>query len=447
MADSLFQTDFPPDEFAARRGRIFQAIGKDAHALIQGAPPLGAFEMLRQSNQFYYCCGIEEPEAYLLLDGTTRQTTLYLPHRPEKAEQGQALTAEDADLVKRLAGVDAVCGPEAMGEHLSAAAAVFTPHHPAEGWKGTRWAVMGADKIATDDPWDAIQPRQQRLIDHLKTRHPQMEVHDLSPILDQLRSIKSPREIDLLRRAGSLAAQAVTEAMRSTRPGVFEYQLGALADYLYGLHGARGYGYRHIIASGANAWHGHYFRNDCQMTDGDILLMDTAPDYHYYTSDIGRMWPVNGTYAPWQRELYGFIVEYHKVLLARIRPGATADEIHDEAAAEMAKVVERTQFSKDIYTAAAHAALEFRGHLSHAVGMAVHDSGGYRAKPLSPGVVFSVDPQMRVPEEKLYIRVEDTVVVTEDGIENLTQDAPLELDDIEALMKDGHRPLPLLPQG
>ena len=87
MAESLFQTDFPPEEFAARRRRIFQAIGKDAHALLQGAPPTGAFEMLRQSNQFYYCCGIEEPEAYLLLDGTSRRTTLYLPHRPEKAEE------------------------------------------------------------------------------------------------------------------------------------------------------------------------------------------------------------------------------------------------------------------------------------------------------------------------------------------------------------------------
>jgi len=183
------------------------------------------------------------------------------------------------------------------------------------------------------------------------------------------------------------------------------------------------------------------------MQDGDVVLMDTAPDYHYYTSDIGRMWPVNGTYVPPQRELYGFIVEYHKVLLGRIRPGATVDEIHDEAAAEMAKVVERTEFSKEIYEAAARRALEFRGHLSHPVGMAVHDSGGYRAKPLSPGVVFSVDPQMWVPQERLYIRVEDTVVVTRDGIENFTGDAPLDLDDVEALMKDGHRPLPLFPQG
>ncbi|GAH55097.1 unnamed protein product, partial [marine sediment metagenome] len=275
-------------------------------------------------------------------DGTSRRTTLYLPHRPQQGgTEGDTLTAEDADLVKRLAGLEAVCGPEALSEHLAAAGAIFTPHQPAEGWKETRYAAAAADKMVADDPWDATQSRQQRLIDHLKMQYPQLRIHDLSPILDELRAVKSPRQIELLRRAGSLAAQAVTEAMRSTRPGIFEYQLGALADYLYRLHGARGHGYRPIIASGANAWHGHYFRNDCRMKDGDIVLMDTAPDYHYYTSDIGRMWPVNGTYAPWQRELYGFIVEYHKVLLGRIRPGATADEIHDEAAAEMAKVLER----------------------------------------------------------------------------------------------------------
>jgi len=149
------------------------------------------------------------------------------------------------------------------------------------------------------------------------------------------------------------------------------------------------------------------------------------------------MWPINGTYAPWQRELYGFIVEYHKAVLGCIRPGATADQIHAEAAARMAPVVERAAFSKPAYAAAARRTLDFKGHLSHGVGMAVHDVGNYQAGPLRPGAVFAVDPQMWVPEERLYIRVEDTVAVTEGGIENLTRAAPLELDDVEALMRRG----------
>jgi len=120
------------------------------------------------------------------------------------------------------------------------------------------------------------------------------------------------------------------------------------------------------------------------------------------------------------------------------------NQVMDEAAEEMKKVFSNWKFSKDIYKEGARRTLEFRGHLSHPVGMVVHDDGGYYHRPLVPGTVFSVDPQMWIPEEKLYIRVEDTVVVTEDGIENFTSDAPLELDDVETLMRDERTPLPYL---
>ena len=438
----LYQTDFAPEELAARRARVLGAIEPGAWALLQGAGPMRGFQIFRQSNQFYYLCGIEVPQAYLLLDGSTGRSSLYLPHRPEgRQAEGAALAAEDADLIERVAGLDGVFGTEMLSGHLEGASVLYTPHRPAEGALASRDNLTHADKAVAGDPWGARPTREERFIELLKTRLPQIEVRDLSPTIDSLRAVKGPREIDLCRQAGRLSALAVNEAIRSTAPGVFEYQLAALANYVYLLHGARGEGYRPIIAGGANAWHGHYFRNDCPLNDGDLVLMDAAPDYHYYTSDIGRMWPVNGTYAPWQRELYGFMVEYHKVLLALIRPGVTADEIHQEAAAEMAKVVDRTAFSKEIYRDAARRTLEFKGHLSHSVGMAVHDVGGYGPGPLRPGVVFSVDPQMRVPEERLYIRVEDTVVVTEDGIENFTSLAPLELDDVEAMMRD-RSPLP-----
>lgn len=182
--------------------------------------------------------------------------------------------------------------------------------------------------------------------------------------------------------------------------------------------------------------YGHYFRKDCVLNDGDIVLMDHAPDYGYYTSDIGRVWPVNGKYTPWQRELYGFCVKYHKALLSRIRPGVTARKITEDAAQEMFKVIEDTAFSKPIYEQAARRMLRSRGHLSHGVGMHVHDAGDYKARPLAPGMVFAVDPMMRVPEERLYIRIEDTVLLTESGIENLTGAAPTELDDVEKLMKE-----------
>jgi len=443
MADStttdaarFFQADFPPEEFAERRAKIFDAIGPDAHALLQGAPAPAGFDAFRQTNDFYYCCGVEVPHAYLLLAGSNRTARLYLPHRPPgSGSEGPPVGSEDGEVLKQLTGLDGVHPLDDLAGPLSHATVLYTPHAPADGLRSSRGTRAHADRLAMADPWDGRLGREQRFIAMLRTRFPKAEIRDLSPVIASLRVVKSAREVDLLRAAGRITAEAVAEAMRATKPGMVERELEAIAIAHYLRSGARGPAYAPIVASGANMQFGHYNRNDAVMHDGDIVLMDCAPDYHYYTSDIGRIWPVNGTYAPWQRELYGFIAEYHRTLLGLIRPGRTADEIHGEAAAAMAKVVERTKFSKPAYEAAARRALEFKGHLSHTVGMAVHDGGGYRDKPLKPGIVFSVDPQMWVPEEELYIRCEDTVAVTDDGIENLTAAAPLGPDAIEAAMR------------
>jgi len=433
----MFQRDFPLEEFAARRAAVFDRIG-EASALLQGAGPVRAFDRFRQSNELYYLSGVETPQAYLLLDGGRRRTTLYLPRRdPAAAPHDEpTLSTADDDTVLQLTGVDAVAGLGDLAGDLAQARMLYVPHRPAEGARASRDVLEAGARVAGDDPWEMVVSRESHLLGLLRARRPQTELLDLSPILDELRLHKSPHEVALIRRAAQLTGLAVMEAMRSTAPGVTEYQLGALADFLFLAGGAQGAGYRAIIAGGDNIWYTHYFSSDQPLLDGDLVLMDYAPEVGYYTCDIGRMWPVNGTYSPLQRELYGYMVTYHQALLNRIRPGATADEVMDGAAAEMAEVVASTPFSKPIYEAAARRSLEFRGHLSHPVGLTVHDVGDYRAAPLCPGLAFTVDPQLWVPDERLYIRCEDTVVVTEEGIENLTGFVPLELDAVEALMQE-----------
>ena len=115
--------------------------------------------------------------------------------------------------------------------------------------------------------------------------------------------IKSKREIEIIRKATEIAGLAIIEAMRSTKPGVYEYQLDAAAKYIFYLHGSRGDGYASIIGGGTNAYFGHYFHKTDKLKDGDLVLMDYAPDYRYYTSDVTRMWPVNGKYTEGQRAL------------------------------------------------------------------------------------------------------------------------------------------------
>jgi Xaa-Pro aminopeptidase len=239
------------------------------------------------------------------------------------------------------------------------------------------------------------------------------------------------------------------EAIKNTKPGGFEYQLDAVARFVFLAHGARLEGYRSITASGTpNIWNGHYYRNLDQLKAGDLVLMDFAPEYGYYTSDVARMWPVSGKFSPMQRELLQFVLEYRNAVLKRIRPGVTARDIQDEAKAAMDAVFKKTKFSKPVYEQAARKMVETGGGVfSHPVGMAVHDDGGYKSGVLKPGQVFSIDPQLWVPEETLYIRYEDVVVITETGVENFTHFLPTELDEIEKLVGQGGilRSLPPLP--
>lgn len=445
QSQQLYQTHFPPEEFAERRAKVFETIGDDAIALLQGAPSVQGFNVFRQSNTFYYLCGLEVPHSYLLLDGRTKQTTLYLPHRDEGRERGEGkqLSAEDAELVKELTGVDRVLGYEMIGRNFvwsylvrMPVPALYTPHSPAEGQFQSRDEILGGLAGQYADPWDNRISKEGHFIQLLRERYPQFEIRDLSPILDKMRLIKSEKEIELIRVASQLAGMGIAEAIRSTEPGVMEYQLDAAANFVFSNNGARSEGYRSITAGGENAWMGHYFHNSDAVKDGDLILMDIAPDYGYYTSDVARMWPVNGKYTKDQRDLYGFMVAYRNALLKYIRPGITPGQVMEEAAKEMRGIFEKIDFSKEIYRTGAEKAFTFRGHLSHPVGMAVHDVGVYRNMPLEPGMVFTIDPMIWIPEEKLYIRMEDVVVVTKDGVENLSENLPADLDELEELMEE-----------
>jgi Xaa-Pro aminopeptidase len=179
------------------------------------------------------------------------------------------------------------------------------------------------------------------------------------------------------------------------------------------------------------------------MRDGDFLLMDYAPDVGYYMSDVTRMWPVNGKFSAWQRELYGFYLECYRAILAHIRPGATAAEVMRAAAADMKRVLARTRFSKPVYEAAARGfvsdyeedAAAPCASLGHWVGMATHDVGR-DCGPLRPGMVFTIEPALRVPEERIYIRLEDLIVITETGKRVLPEGLPMDIDAIERVMRE-----------
>lgn len=440
-----YQTDFSAKDFNERRAQVMESIGSGAFALIQGSAGIPGFSVYRQSNTFYYLSGLETAHAYLLLRGSNKTSTLYLPHRDAGRERGEGkiLSAEDAELVQQLTGVDQVKGIEELAKDLvwlglirPPAPVLFTPMSPAEIGNDSRDELLKGQARTASDPWDGRPSREAHFMQLLQERFPQFEIRDLSPTLDLMRTIKSDKEIALIRKATQISGLGLIEAMRSTAPGVYEYQLDAAAKYIYHLNGARGDGYASIIGGGTNAFMGHYFRKSDRLKDGDMVLMDYAPDYHYYTSDVTRMWPVNGQYTDAQRKLCEYILAYRDALFKYIKPGVTSNEVLAAAAKDMEAYLVKNSFDNPAHQKAVEAGIKFRGHFQHPVGMAVHDVGRIHGIPLKAGMVFAIDPMIWIPEEQLYYRIEDIAVVTKDGVENISAFVPSKLEDIEKTIQE-----------
>jgi Xaa-Pro aminopeptidase len=443
-----FSTEFSREEFAGRRARIYDAMG-GALGLLQGAPTVHSSTIFRQSNEFFYVTGVVVPQAYLVLDGRQRKSVLYLPAKDERRAQteGDLLTPDQADEIVRLTGIESVRPLERLTEDLkeraSGAAAIYTPFQPAEGDSESRDGARRRNGDAAADPWDGRQARETRLIDLIKARVPGLDVRDLSPILDEMRAIKSPAEIAVIERATKIGGEAILEAMRSTEPGVKESEIDALAQFVFVRAGAQGEAYRAIVASGPTALNAHHRASPRPLPDGELVIMDYCPDLHYYRCDVTRMWPVNGKFNDWQRELYGFYLGIYEAILYSIKPGVTGQAVLKEAIPKMDAILAATTFSKPEFEKAARGFVDnYRrsserptAGLGHGIGMSTHDMGG-GSGVMRPGLSFTIEPQFRVPEAGIYIRLEDMIVITDQGVRILSDWLPRDIAGVEKVMRE-----------
>ncbi|MEX0608011.1 MAG: Xaa-Pro peptidase family protein [Balneolaceae bacterium] len=448
---ALFSEHFTAEEFAERRAKVYDEIGESAIAILQGAPSPQGYQHFRQNNEFYYLSGIESPDAYLILNGNTRQAKVYLYDRKERREygEGKILSYEDVDLVKELSGIELVGSYSDLTEDLDKfnesgeISTVYTPESPYEELGMTRSMAMRAQQDVDENPLDSRPARHQNFINELEKIVSNLELTNLDPIIDELRKIKSEKEIELIKRSTKLQAEAIMEAMRSTEVGVKPYQLEAAAKYIYWNHNVQGDAYYALIHFGPDAYMNHYHGSVRAAKDGDMILMDYGAYDRYYSSDLGRMWPVNGTFNEVQTELYTFYKGIYEAILYNIKIGLIPQEVMQNAIEEMDIILDETDFSKPLFEQAAHdfvdsyrqRAQSGRMTLGHGVGMSVHDVGNYSG-PIEAGMVFVIEPQFRVPEEKIYIRMEDMIIVTEDGVEVYSDFLPREIEQIEALMQE-----------
>ena len=438
---------FPPEEFAARRASVMDKIA-DGVAILQGTTERPGEQALRQNNQFFYLTGVVEPRAIVVIDGRTRKTTLFLEPRNERREQrmlGPGLSpGTDA---AAATGIDQVLARDEFTNAVAGLArdgrAIYTPLRPevlGEASSSDPAALWRATKA---DPWDGRISREDQFVQKLKAASPRSTVADLDPIVDQLRTIKSAREIAVIREATRITGLAIMEAMRDARPGMKEYELQADAEFVFKKWGAYGPSYFALVATGPNTYYSHYHKNTATLKDGDLVQFDYAPDYKYYQSDVTRVFPANGRFTPRQREFYTIYLKLYQAVMTSIRPHASAPDILKDAVAKMDAVMASFTFADAKIKEAATAFVEnYRRtsptarSLGHDVGMEVHDVSAGPRPTLEPGRIFTIEPAMQIADEHLGLRLEDMILITEQGYENLSAFVPVEIGAIEKLMKE-----------
>jgi Xaa-Pro aminopeptidase len=406
--------------FAARRAALMKKIG-DSIAVLQGAPDTRSYTAFRQDNNFYYLTGVEAPNAFLLVDGIRHQSVLFLPPRDKELERWEGPRLHPASETAGRIGIELVLAGSQFEEELrkrsEPSKPLYAPLSPGETAASSRDRASQHELERQRNPWDGRISREAAFERNLLSKVNPASVKDLSPILDEMRRIKDAQEIERLREAGKIGALGLREAIRSARPGMHEYQVAAIARLVFMWHGASGEAFFPIVGSGPNSCLIHYNRNERRMESGDIVVMDYGPDYRYYTSDVSRTFPVSGKFTKEQAKAYQIVLDAQKAALGKIKPGAGFSDL-DETVAE---VLGR------------HGYGNFLNHaVSHYVGMSTHDVG--KSGPFEAGVVITVEPGVYIPEKNLGIRIEDTVLVTQNGYEVLTRDAPKEIVEIEKLM-------------
>lgn len=445
LADSqpLFTDSLPKEEFAERRARLMQELGA-AVAIIQGTTEYPSYSKFRQNNQFFYLTGVEIPRSIVLIDGRNKKTTLYLPGRNDRLERSEGPVLVPGDEAVRVTGIEQVLSREEFATALLAIAQdgtpIYMPFRPEARGAATPSAVIGHAVASAGDPWDGRPSREAVFIDKIRTHSPQCEIRNLDPILDAMRLIKSAREVALIRKATQIAGDAIMEVMRSAQPDMFEYELEAIADYIFKRNNSQGFGYFALVASGQNAHYPHYHAAQSQLRDGDLVLFDYAPDYKYYTSDVTRMFPANGKFSTAQRELYTVYLRLYQALMQSIRPNVEPRVVLTEAGKRMDAILASYKFTNAKYREAADRFVEryrnvTNNRLGHWVGMEVHDVTA-PFDTLKPGMIFTIEPALTIPEDRVYIRLEDAILITETGYENLSGFLPMEVEEIEKLMSE-----------
>ncbi|HET6147097.1 MAG TPA: aminopeptidase P N-terminal domain-containing protein [Polyangia bacterium] len=426
-----------------RRARLAKLLGPGA-VLILASPPERTRNgdvtfKFRQDSDILYLTGFEEPGTLMVLRPDHPQTPFVMFVRPRNPADeiwtGRRAGVEGA--VKTF-GADAAFPIDEADNRLPdlIAGAVEVHYH------------FGRDP--------ELDERVLRLMGRLRAaerrgKRAPVRLCDARLSVHEMRLYKSPAELDIQRRAADITALAHVAAMQAARPGVHEYEIEGLIDYTFRKHGATGPGYPSIVGGGVNATILHYVENSAALHAGQLLLVDAGGEVEGFTADVTRTFPIGGRFSPPQRRLYEAVLETQIAAIEAVKPGATLEAIHEQVVATLTRrLVEIGILQGDPESLVASGAFKpyYMHRTSHWLGMDVHDVGFYSvegaARALEPGMVLTIEPGLYIAEDSpappeyrgIGVRIEDDIVVTASGYDNLTARTPKSVADLERLTQN-----------
>jgi len=416
-------------DYHDRRARLMRGTGDGVVVLFgYGEDEIAiSTTTFRQNEMFYYLTGWNEPDGILFLvpkatagaghngSGEIDKEVFFIPAHDFRQEKwtGPKLGPEDSD------------APARTGFPTVNNSALF----PAE----LQEALKTFPKIYTE-----LTPQPESGEEHFiqdmatKLRHlaPMATLADVRPMLTRARMVKSPSELALIRKAVEASVEAHLAAMKATHPGVWEYEIAALMNYEYERRGCEWPSYPPIVGSGFFSTVLHYDQDEHQMKDGDVVVMDVAGSYGGYASDITRTLPVNGRFTPRQREIYEIVLGAQNAVLAAAKPSMSLGRTGPSSLQVIAYNYINTH-GKDLH--GQPLGQYFIHGVGHHVGLNVHDAAQYDI-PLAPNMVITDEPGIYIPEEKIGVRIEDDILITETGAEILSRRLPRTAEDVEKAM-------------
>jgi len=411
----------PPDnEFYLRnRQRFVEQMEEDSLAVffatVQVLRSADAFHHYKQSSNFLYLTGIEQEGCILLLyppDEKGKTETLYIP-QPDPGKEtwtGKMLNKEEAEELSGISNIKWVSDFE-------------NAFIRQQENKSTLYADYNS--LGFQYPTSA----NLEFINKVQHTLPGLQLKKANTIVHELRKVKSSEEIELMQKAIDITGEALLGLWGETKPGMWEYELEAVLAYHFLRHGSRRYAYEPIIASGIHSATLHYIDNDSKLEDGDVLLTDVGAEYGNYAADITRTVPVNGKFTARQRDVYQAVLDVQKQIIAAIKPGVMMSDLNERTK----DLIGDHLISLELIGEKEETAKYYMHSIGHFLGIDTHDVGTQKT-PLEPGNVLTVEPGIYIQEEKLGIRIEDNVLVTEAGNKVLSKRIPREIEDIESLV-------------